>query len=74
MESKPKIIYVFGAGHSGSTLKEDLLGCHPVLAGLGEVHRLSITPCTRHSAAADKPAAMRMVASCDCNLFGKVWL
>lgn len=45
--AKPKIVYIFGAGHSGSTLLDVLLGCHSDVAGLGEVHRLSISPDTR---------------------------
>lgn len=41
------ILYVFGAGHSGSTLLDVLLSRHPTIQGLGEVHRLSLSPATR---------------------------
>jgi hypothetical protein len=41
------IFYVFGAGHSGSTLLDVLLSRHPTIQGLGEVHRLSLSPATR---------------------------
>lgn len=40
----PKLIYIAGCGRSGSTLLDLLLGNHPYISGLGEVHRLSINP------------------------------
>ncbi len=33
-----KIIYIAGLGHSGSTILDMALGCHPEIAGLGEVY------------------------------------
>jgi len=39
-----KIVYVIGAGHSGSTLFDVLLSMHPHITGTGEVHRLSLKP------------------------------
>jgi hypothetical protein len=38
----PKLVYIAGCGRSGSTLLDLLLGNHPNISGLGEVHRLSI--------------------------------
>jgi len=38
--SKNKIIYIAGLGHSGSTILDMALGCHPMIIGLGEVARL----------------------------------
>ncbi|MCA9641093.1 MAG: hypothetical protein KC492_10375, partial [Myxococcales bacterium] len=36
----PKLVYILGLGHSGSTLLEMLLSSHPRLLGLGEVASL----------------------------------
>lgn len=49
MENKlfPKVIYIFGAGHSGSTLLDVLLSTHSEIQGVGEVHRLSLQPDSR---------------------------
>lgn len=49
MEDKllPKVIYIFGAGHSGSTLLDVLLSTHSEIQGVGEVHRLSLGPNSR---------------------------
>ncbi len=33
-----KIIYIAGLGHSGSTISDMALGCHPQIVGLGEVY------------------------------------
>lgn len=41
------LLYVLGAGHSGSSLFDVLLGSHPQILSCGEVHRLSIAPHTR---------------------------
>jgi hypothetical protein len=43
----PKVLYVFGAGHSGSTLLDVLLNRHPDIAGTGELHRLCLSPESR---------------------------
>ena len=32
-----KIIYIASLGHSGSTILDMSLGCHPLIVGLGEV-------------------------------------
>lgn len=40
----PKLLYIAGSGRSGSTLLDLLLGNHPDISGLGEVHRLSENP------------------------------
>lgn len=37
-----QLIYITGSGHSGSTLLDRLLGSHPDIAALGEVHRFSL--------------------------------
>ena len=42
-----KLLYIAGSGRSGSTLLDLLLGNHPEVSGLGEVHRLSVNPETR---------------------------
>ncbi|NPA68765.1 MAG: sulfotransferase [Chlorobi bacterium] len=33
-----KIIYIAGLGHSGSTILDMALGCHPEIVGLGEIY------------------------------------
>lgn len=35
-----KIIYIYGLGHSGSTILDLSLGCHPSIIGLGELSNL----------------------------------
>lgn len=37
-----QLVYITGSGHSGSTLLDRLLGSHPDIAALGEVHRFSL--------------------------------
>lgn len=39
-----KIILIAGIGHSGSTLLDRVLGCHPRIVGLGEVSKVLRTP------------------------------
>ena len=36
----PKIVYIAGLGHSGSTVLDMALGCHPKMVGLGEVEAI----------------------------------
>ena len=36
------IVYIAGSGHSGSTLLDRMLGQHPEIAALGEIHRFSL--------------------------------
>lgn len=38
------IIHILGSGHCGSTILDLLLGTHPDITGLGEIHRFSIEP------------------------------
>ena len=45
--ARSSVIYIAGAGHSGSSLLNLLLGNHPQIIDSGEVHRLSIDPDTR---------------------------
>jgi hypothetical protein len=45
-----QIVYIAGAGHSGTTLLDLLLGNHPGIAAVGELNRLSLTPATRRCA------------------------
>lgn len=40
----PTVICVVGAGHSGSTLFDALLGNHSAVSGVGEVQRISVEP------------------------------
>lgn len=66
----PTIVYIAGLGHSGSTIFDLALGGHSAIAGLGEVHRLSIA-----SGRDDSP----MRCSCDhpvglCSFWVKVAL
>lgn len=42
-----RLLYIAGSGRSGSTLLDLLLGNHPMISGLGEIHRLSLEPETR---------------------------
>jgi len=35
-----KIVYITGLGHSGSTILDMVLGCHPEMTGLGEIAQL----------------------------------
>lgn len=35
-------VYITGSGHSGSTLLDRLLGAHPDISALGEIHRYSL--------------------------------
>jgi len=37
-----QLVYITGSGHSGSTLLDRLLGSHPEIAALGEIHRFSL--------------------------------
>lgn len=37
-----QLVYITGSGHSGSTLLDRLLGSHPDIAALGEIHRFSL--------------------------------
>lgn len=37
-----QLVYITGSGHSGSTLLDRLLGSHPDVAALGEIHRFSL--------------------------------
>ena len=37
-----QLVYITGSGHSGSTLLDRLLGSHPDISALGEVHRFSL--------------------------------
>ena len=39
----PRTVYIAGPGHSGSTLLTLLLGGHPRISALGEVHRLYLS-------------------------------
>src|SRR5690606_1125882 len=41
------ILYIAGAGHSGSSLLDVILNNHPKIVGTGELHRLSLNPDTR---------------------------
>ncbi|WP_236976887.1 sulfotransferase family protein [Membranihabitans maritimus] len=41
------ILYIAGAGHSGSSLLDVILNNHPKIIGTGELHRLSLNPNTR---------------------------
>lgn len=43
----PTLVCVVGAGHSGSTLLDAMLGNHPMVSGVGEVQRISVEPETR---------------------------
>lgn len=45
-----KIVYIAGAGHSGTTLLDLLLGNHSRISAVGELNRLSLTPATRRCA------------------------
>jgi sulfotransferase family protein len=42
-----RLLFLASSGHSGSTLLEVMLGNHPLVSSVGEVHRLSIYPYTR---------------------------
>jgi hypothetical protein len=42
-----RVLYIASSGHSGSTLLEVMLGNHPAINSVGEVHRLSIFPYSR---------------------------
>lgn len=42
-----QVLYIAGAGRSGSTLLDLLLGNHPKIIGLGEVHRVCLNPSER---------------------------
>lgn len=37
-----QLVYITGSGHSGSTLLDRLLGSHPDVMALGEIHRFSL--------------------------------
>ena len=37
-----QFVYIAGSGHSGSTLLDRLLGSHPSISALGEIHRFSL--------------------------------
>jgi len=37
-----KVVYICGSGHSGSTLLAMMLGGHPMISSVGEVHRLFV--------------------------------
>jgi len=39
-EKMRKVVYIAGAGHSGSTILDMSLGCHPSIIGLGEMINL----------------------------------
>ena len=39
-----KILLIAGIGHSGSTILDMALGCHPAVVGLGEVSKVLRTP------------------------------
>ena len=39
-EGKPKVVRIIGSGHSGSTVLDIVLGNHPNIAGVGELHKL----------------------------------
>ena len=52
-EAKPILLYIAGAGHSGSSLLDYLLGAAPDIVPLGEFHRLSIAPSERRCSCLD---------------------
>ena len=41
--TEPQLIYIAGPGHSGSTLLDILLGRHPRISALGEIHRFCLS-------------------------------
>ena len=41
---RQKIVLILGIGHSGSTILDMALGCHPDIVGLGEVSKVLRTP------------------------------
>lgn len=45
-----QVLYIAGSGRSGSTLLDLLLGNHPHITGLGEVHRVCLIPAERNCA------------------------
>ena len=47
---RARALYIVGAGHSGSSITDVLLGMHPAVVSTGETHRLSITPDVRECA------------------------
>ena len=38
--SRPQVVYIAGAGHSGSTVLDIALGNHPEIVSVGELHKL----------------------------------
>ncbi|MCP4971761.1 MAG: sulfotransferase [Arcobacter sp.] len=44
MDQASNVIYIAGSGRTGSTILDVILGNHPKIVGLGEIHRLSIEP------------------------------
>ena len=56
-----KIIYIAGLGHSGSTILDPALGCHPHIVGLGEIYAVFNK---------DNPDALFEKSTCSCGKKG----
>ncbi len=57
-----KIIYIAGLGHSGSTILDMALGCHPKIVGLGEIYAVFNK---------ENPDALFKKSTCSCGKKGK---
>ena len=56
-----KIIYIAGLGHSGSTILDMALGCHPEIIGLGEIYAVFNK---------ENPDALFQKSTCSCGKKG----
>ncbi len=57
-----KVIYIAGLGHSGSTILDMALGCHPKIVGLGEIYAVFNKK---------NPDALFEKSTCSCGKKGK---
>ena len=57
-ETRPRVVFIAGLGHSGTTLLDLLLGAHPGVVGLGEVYNM-LDPVLREA---------EMDSYCSCGL------
>ena len=72
-----KIILVAGIGHSGSTILDLSLGCHPDIVGLGEVSKVLRTPAASLAAGRyDDVTCSCGAPALECAMWGPVikWL
>jgi hypothetical protein len=64
-----KTILIIGIGHSGSTILDMALGCHPDVVGLGEVSKVLRTPLNEYATRYEKGRCSCGEVSRDCGFW-----